>query len=415
MSTATSRQTLRRQLYDEVAGLGLSFTATVAAGNLTTTDARIANDDRASEWLHGWFFYNDPGTADQVRQIDTFSCSAGTATLTPFLASMTTGSNKICELGVLHPDDLNGLLSDAQRHIYSDYTTLLSIGFADHDQATSGAASWTGSAGTTLTKITAAGNVPEYHYQSQRVQNNSANDYSESAAMLLPPNTTYLLTAYSRAVAGTNILRLQGPSASVDSISHDEASFMIHHKQVQTGSTGGSHTIRLENDSATGDAYWGAVSLLPSGWQTIPLPSWVSNRERLRGLSRGVLTGYSVDNCYDARGMRLETLKQTEWRYANTPFGANPHAVEVYVGGGPMFITGSRPHSDFESFSTDASTTTAEQNQILTVCKWLLGKKWPDMFPGLEKKYAAEVASYAADRTTDLPDINETVSAWRGR
>lgn len=396
-------------------GLGIYFTATVSAGSYTSTDHRLQNNDWPSERFHGWYFYNDPTAQDEVRQIDSATWASGTGTFTTHLASMTTGSSKSCEKSFIDPQEMNRIIALAMRYIYADYTTLLSIGFADHDQATSGAASWTGSAGTTLTKITAAGNVPEYHYQSQRVQNNSANDYSESAAMLLPPNTTYLLTAYSRAVAGTNILRLQGPSASVDSISHDEASFMIHHKQVQTGSTGGSHTVRLENDSATGDAYWGAASLLPSGWQTIPLPSWVSNRERLRGLSRGVLTGYSVDNCYDARGMRLETLKQTEWRYANTPFGANPHAVEVYVGGGPMFITGSRPHSDFESFSTDASTTTAEQNQILTVCKWLLGKKWPDMFPGLEKKYAAEVASYAADRTTDLPDINETVSAWRGR
>lgn len=415
MATTTTRVNFRRALMDDLRefgpkpglGVGIYFTATIATTNFTTTDHRLNPSDWKENAVRGWKFSNDPAAVSEIRTANSHSVASGTATITHYGGNTTIGTTKVCELWhpAIDPDEVNRILADALNQIWTPYRTLLTIGpIADHDQAGSGTSSWTGSSGTTLSKITTAANVPLLNYQSQRVQSNSANDYSESGALLLPPSTRYRLVGFARSAVGNSILRLQGPSASVDSITNaGEAAFAFFDKEVETDSTGGSHTLRLENDNASGDSYWGAVGLQPVSRGTFALPSWVDNNHKLEGVEVASFHNQIGSDYYDAREYSLFPF--TDYRYESTTFGANPHRMELLRNPpGPLFISGSRTHYDIgEVLATEAATTTADLPYALVAAKYLLGKRYPELLPGVEKKYKREFAAMSVLRTQERP------------
>ena len=412
MATTTTRVNFRRALMDDLReygpkpglGIGIYFSAaTVTATGFTTTDYRLTPSDWKENALRGWRFMNDPAAVSEIRICNAHSVTTGTATLSTYGSNMTTaGSAKTCELWhpAIDPDEVNRILADAQNLIWTPYRALLTIGpIADHDQASSGTTSWTGSSGTTLSKITvsAPNNVPLLNYQSQRVVNDSANDYSASGALLLPANQ-YRLVGFARSAVGNSILRLQGPSASVDSVTNaGEAAFSFFDKEVEIA-TEGSHTLRLENDSASGDSYWGAVGLQPTGRGTFALPSWVDNNHKLESVQVATFHKRIGTDYYTANEYSLTPFKG--YRYESTTFGANPHRMEITERPyGPLFITGSRTHYDIgEVLATEAATTSADLASALAVAKYLLGERYPELLPGLERKYARKVDNLAVLR-----------------
>ena len=419
MATTTTRTAFRRALMDELReygpkpglGIGIYFTAaTIAATSFTTVDHRLHSSDWQANAVRGWKFYNDPATANEVRTANAHSVTTGTATVTTYGANMTTASAKVCELWhpMVDPDEVNRILADALNMIWTPYRTLLTIGpVTDHDQAASGTTAWTGSAGTTLGKITASApnNVPLLGYQSLRVQSDSVNDYAESGALLLPPSAQFRLVGFARSATGNSVLRLQGPSASLDSITNaGETGFVFFDKQIAT-STGGSHTFRLENSSATGDSYWGAVGLQPTGRGTFALPSWVDNNHKLQSVEVASFHNLIGTDYYDAREYSLRPFKG--YRYESTTFGANPHRMELTeYPNGPLFITGSRTHYDIgEVLATEAATTSADLPYVLAAAKYLMGKRYPELLPGLERKYAKEFDAMTVLRRQ--PDVEE--------
>ena len=409
MATATTRLAVRRQLYDDlkewgplpgIVGLGIYFTATVGASTFDTTDDRLNNSHWSVERLRGLYFYNDPAAQDEYRQINSYSLASGTNTVTPYRASMTVGTDKSCEISIVNPQELNRIIADALEYIYTDYTTLLTIPIADHDQAAGNTTSWTAAAGATLAKTAVQANVPPFNYQSLSVTNDSANDYAASAAFLLPTGFRGRLMGVSKRTTGTSILRLQGASASLDSISTDEQSFVYMEKEI-TVSEDQSCTLRLENDNAAGVSHWGAVGVQPYGRATVTLPSWVDNNHKLKSVAVGHFTEQIAQDVFDARAMTL--LPFHDYRYNSTAFGANPHRLELTAGvTGPLFISGSRPHSDIEAMATDAATTTADLHNVTAVCKYLLGMRFPALFPGLAAQWAKTVSAMASLRNTEI-------------
>ena len=376
-------------------GIGIYFSAaTVTVTGFTTTDYRLVSSDWKENALRGWRFSNDPAATSEIRMANAHSVTSGTATVSTYGSNMTTAASaKVCELWhpMIDPDEVNRILVESLSYIWTPYRTLLTIGpITDHDQAASGTTSWTGSSGTTLSKITvsAPNNVPLLNYQSQRVVNDSANDYSESGALLLPAGS-YRLVGFGRSAVGNSILRLQGPSASVDSITNaGEKAFSFFGKEVEIV-TEGSHTLRLENDNASGDSYWGAVGLQPTGRGTFALPSWVDENHKLTSVEVATFHNQIGANYYGASEYSLTPFKG--YRYESTTVGANPHRMELTEQpSGPLFITGSRVHSEFESLATEAATTTANRHLALTAAKYLMGKRYPQLLPGLERKYAHE-------------------------
>src|SRR3990167_7482634 len=154
MTTAITRQNIRRELYNRIPGLGFSATADALVG-ATLTDTYVFQDATTGpNNYRGQYLYRPDRTGDDViRKIYTLNATTGVVTVVGASYSNTADTNYEV-IGLLHPDELNACITRALNYIYLNVQVPLCGSITDGDMDDSGTNWNASSANITLSKVT---------------------------------------------------------------------------------------------------------------------------------------------------------------------------------------------------------------------------------------------------------------------
>ena len=282
---------------------------------------------------------------------------------------------------------------------------------------TSGTTSWTGSSGTTLSKVTTAANV-HMGTQSLRLQADSANDYAESASIHVVPGETYYVAMIARADTGTVLLVVNDAtnSAEIDSsgrVSHSLEKFMHVWRTFTVPATCEDVTIRLQLSGASDDGYFDRVigPYPVSGRGRIAAPSWMLANDRLNKLMTASYARTYSGNVDDADSRVFSAPWQPGIDYAGRfiPQDANPNQIEFRRRSIPqadIWFEGTRPAADF---TTWAYTSAGETSPTSGLPKRLLAMRWLEEI--CEHVLQREEKSLHAEAERTLRELRSRTSA----
>jgi len=370
MTTATSRQFIRRALFDQIPGLG--FNATADSLTVTTlTDTFTLRDSTLSQnHYRGMYLYRpDLTTDDRIKRITTLNTVGGVLTHGGSDYIDTTDTNYEI-IGPMHPDELNACIQRAMRRIYYEAMVPLTL-IEDGDMEATGTTSWTGSAGTTLSKVTTAASVFSGK-RSMRVQNDSTEDYAESGAIrVFPTNGGEMV--YLSAVVFADV-------GTAELVLWDNTNSAVVGSKVASAEEGWSHiwlhetiptnceyvTVRLRGAEASADVYWNHVVLYRRRANFMDAPTWLDDQHKLLSLrqARYPHTLATASNGgYDDATSRLfsDWLQPSMFTLDPLHLDSHPYRVNFRkpIPREELWVHGKRPYSDTEPLGTDPDTTQA--------------------------------------------------------
>lgn len=368
MTTATTRQTIRRELYSRVAGLGAAFTASSVTAT-TVTIAALDDTTVAINQYRGYYLYRpEVAAADQVRKITTVSPSTGQVVHGG--ANYADTSNTVVELvGLLHPDEINNAITRALKRIYHEYAVPLSGRITDGDMDANNTTSWT-DVGTPATKAKSTTAAKVFSgIRALRVLNDAAGEGVQSVSVRGFPAGSY---AYAHAVVhadvGTAELHLYNVtgSASIASVTSAEEGFVHLYVKAQVPSGCEELALRLLGTENNADIYWNHAVLYLSEDRMFPAPSWLDEPWKFmklremryrRALSSQANGGYDAAYSREPHDWRQPQAFMLEPYHQDT----NPYTIQLMrpVPSNELWIVGKRPFFDTDTLSTDASTTLA--------------------------------------------------------
>ena len=174
MTTAITRQAIRRELYNQIPGLGFSAIADSLTGATLTDTYTFRDASVGPNHYRGYYLYRPDLTSDDtIRKVLTFVPSTGVVIVTGGNYSNTTELDYEM-VGLIHPDELNSCITRAQRRIYFETMVPLTP-LSDGDMDANNTTSWDVTSATRA-KVTAAANVYS-GIRALEVTNTSANRY----------------------------------------------------------------------------------------------------------------------------------------------------------------------------------------------------------------------------------------------
>lgn len=422
MTTATTRQNIRRELYNRIPGLGFSGTAdTVAPGSITDAFA-LRDSNLASAQYRGMYIYRPDRTDDDRIKV------AGLLTNSTGLLAHT-GSNyaDITDLnyeivGLLHPDELNACIQRAMQRIYYDVQLPLCglLENYDGDMETSGVTNWTSVlTPATKEKSTTAAKIYD-GTQALHVLNNAALEGVQSASVRVIPQLGgqwLYASVVVHADVGTAKLVVYNVtgSAEIESVTSAEEGF-VHlwvHCQVPTDCEQVALQLLGVEDNA--DLYWSHAVLYIREQTMLDAPSWLDEQFKFLKLREASYTkswSNQTQGGYDDAMSRVFKDWYQPAMFSLDPLhiDANPYRVQLMrmTPQNEMWIQAKRPYSDVEALGTESATTRAPLRLVYAYAvdevSKVLRKRYPNekAWEMLQAEAMAEVDAEARARP-ELP------------
>lgn len=410
--TITRRQ-IRRELYNQVPGLGFSGTADSLTG-ATLTDTNVFTDSTLAQGhFRGMYLYRPDRTGDDiVHRITTFNSTTGIVTT---VSSYSNTSDTVYEVvGLLHPDELNACILRAQQRIYFETQIVLPGEVTDGDMEAATTASWTASsANITLSKNTT--NVFSGTYSLRGVQV-SAGEYAYSASLRVEGGEPIFASTVVRAATGTAVFTVYDTTNSaIVGQAATTTEDVWQHLFVKTAvpSTCQRVILRLAGIENNADCYWDHAILYRTNQTMLPAPSWLDEQHKLLKLREArYVAGSNANstNANDATSRRWEDWYQPSM-YSLDPFRleTNPYMIQCVRGlpSHELWLNAKRPYSDVEPLSSaDTDTTHAPERQVYAYAKQelakVLGRRYPS--DGRWKVLLAEADLEVAAETQARPE-----------
>ena len=430
MTTATTRQAIRRELYNRIPGL--AFTGTAASRTSTTLTHTQAFQDSTlgNNHYRGYYLYMpDDTAADQVRKIASHVASTGVVTTAGPAWGVTTDLDYEV-VGLLHPDEINNAIIRALNRIYFETAVPLSPEITDGDMDANNTTSWT-SVGTpnTKSKVTTAAKVFS-GIRSLRVLNDTAGEGVQSTTVRgfsTNGNERVYVSAVVHCDVGTAELHLYNVtgSASIASVTSTEEGWAHLWLDVDSLPTGCEEiAVQMIGTQDTADLYWSHVVLYRMDRMQLALPTWCDDTWKLSRL-REMRYGKNISNQsrggYDDATSRVPHDWYQPSMFALEPYHleANPYAVQLFrpLPRNELWVQGQRPWSDLETLSTDASTTLAPLELLYAYAKEELAKVLYKRYPSdarwlaLLTEASAEVDAETRSRPT-VPLAPVRIEYW---
>lgn len=413
MTTAITRQAIRRALFDMVPGLGVS---SVADGVTTTTltDAFTFKDTTLGQnHYRGYYLYRpDVSGDDRIKKILSVNPSTGTATIAGSNYSDVSDTNFEL-MAIMHPDELNACIQRAQTRMYFEYQTPHTgvLAALDGDMEASTTSNWTNVGLATMAKDTTAGNVLS-GFRSMHTLANSTNDYMKTAANLNPYSATaFYASTCVRVVSGTVsliIYDITNSAAIGTAVTSTVPGFVHLWCTGQIPTTCQEVSIRANSVTSTAEAYWNHITFYPTDRFNYPMPSWVDEpwkflklREARYQKSLNSQTNGGYDDAY-SRQMN-DWLQPSMFSLDPFHLDANPYQLQLMkpVPSNELWIEGKRPFSDIEPLGGESSTTLAPTRLVYSYCKDEVARVLTKRFPNdLRWKLLAEEAIGEIDAET---------------
>lgn len=409
MTTATTKQAIRRELLERLPELGFSGVADSVAVTSITDAFRFQNSNQSTKEFSGSYLYRPDLSGDDTIKVAT---TVSTAALSHSGSNYADTADTSYELHrLLHPLEMNACIERSTERIY--FTTYLPLTLvADGDMEASNTTSWTGSSGTTLSKVTTANKVFSGS-RALRIQNDSANDYAESGVIPVFPGERFFCSAVVKADVGTAVLNVYDSSntASIGTSVESAEEGFTRIWQIGVVPTGCEEiTIRLTGEESTADLYWSHVVFYRETQKVLNVPSWLDDPWKLYSVREARyktrLSSQTSGGYDDATSRTWYDWKQIlhyEFTAAHTE--ANPYSLEFMrpLPDNEMWVYGKRPYSDVEDLSTEASTTRAPLRLVYAYAMDEIAKV-------LRRKYPNDTRWKDLLRMTETEIEKETVS-----
>lgn len=293
--------------------------------------------------------------------------------------------------------------------------------FADGDMQAANTSSWTGSSGSTLSKVTTAARTP-FGLKSLRVQNDSADDYAQSATVNIRQGAVVYIYAIASVDAGGSAeLALYDVTNSADigtlpaTAESDEESPTFLYRMEAVPSTCKQLAVRLNGEASNSDIYWNALGGYPVNQRRIFLPSTFNERFKILSLA------YAEFQTQDALSVATYEIPPSDYRFLYANPQANPYAIQFHTNkwlGKPLVIQGRRPYSDEITLSAETDTTTCPLHLIAAAAsaRLLTPENVRSKVPNGDQMYArarATVEAASAIRPISTPAKRQTFGSMR--
>ena len=350
------------QIDDEilrVTTVGSSHALTVVRG-IQGTDA-AAHDDNSDVYIIG------PAVGEIARVTNTnFSGSTSQFTLAPALsASLVSGTEYEIHYH-FYPnqirDKANEILGNVRHPIFLPLSLITN---GDFENSSGADTDWTAGGTATLANETT---TVLFGRQSLKITASAADDYAESAAVYLPPNTNVLCAAYCYITSGDSaklILYDSINGADIETAESDITGWVLFMFTAAVPSDCEAVTMRLESQGSGDVTYWNAAVLLPTQRNVYDYPSSLDWSEDFEGVfyfpTGDGLSGSNDDNAY--RILEQATQKWGEAKVLRDETAVVPFRIQLGSGSitVPLFVRGSVDYGEL----TDDTDTTYAPNDII--------------------------------------------------
>ncbi len=374
MTTATSRQEIRRLIYQRHPEIGFAATAD-SVTTTTIVDLSEFGHTRfgGDSWADMYMYRPERTGNDPVKIATTVNVTTGALSHGGSNYSNTADTEyEIC--GPLHPDDLNACIIRAQRH--SRFNTHLPLTvFTDADMETSGVGSWTGT-NATPTKSTTAADVFS-GTQALNIALSGASGYVQSVTFRTHPSTHIYTSCIGRADVGTLSLVLYDITNSATfgtAVSYSGEEYGHLWRVDTTPSTCEEMAVRLVGTGASDDLDVACVmGPYRQGLRRIELPSYIDEFWKLQKLrpARYDFTVPGATQVHDAYSREWEGDEYQPEFFETEQFHreANPYQLLLRerLRDQDYWLECQRPWYDVDPLATEAATTTAPLEQLLDV------------------------------------------------
>src|SRR3990167_2586496 len=301
--------------------------------------------------------------------------------------------------------------------------------FDDGDMQSTATSSYTGSAGTTLTKSTTARRIT-LGMRALRVVNNSADDNAQSSTIAVRQGDYIYTWAISSVDVGGNAeLVLYDVTNSADFTGtlpgHAEESPQFMWRYDAVPATCKEYAVRLNGEGASDDIYWSALGGYKVRDRRIDLPSTFDRAFEVQGLAYGRFGNVhnSEAQIADAASLEIVEIPQDQYALHFSPPEAHPRLVQFFNDDWfryPLFIQGRRPYSDIDGVLTTPTGTinadfelivAASEVEFLSVAANAAKIPDADRLMGLA---AAKFVDLSAHTTTQGPAKRREYVAMRG-
>ena len=422
----TTLKNIRRQFLREVPSAGAyyptasdSYSAVVAG---SVTNARWADSNLASESFKGQLLFRPDAVnaTDLIRHAGALTVASGLLAHTGANYTDTTITSETLEKWIqehLYPDgEWLRCANDALEYEFAEHVVPLSnADFSDFDMASSATTSFTASgAEATLTKATTANTLVYSGIRSLSIALTAAGNATTATAVRATGGAPYQAWTLFRAAAGSggivsfSVRDAGGELAVVNTTANQDANRWQY--AWINGSLDADTNIvnlRLASTGATDTLYWDCLSFLQTTDNWIYLPSTVTERFKLLGLSRSDFQFPTTSGMADAQSRTLTRLEEgRDFIFHAHQAEANPYAIEILRSGllsYPLWLHIRRPYSDIDSLSAETDTTTCPPHTLLPRIKYLWGERYAKEFPGLKAQAFKEIQERAPGRRTAQP------------
>ena len=386
MTTAITRQAIRRELYNQVPGLGFSGTADSVAGTSITDAFALRDSTLGQNHYRGMYLYRpDLSTDDRIKKATTLVNTTG--------ALSHGGSTYVDQadldyeiVGVMHPDELNACIQRAMQRIFLEVQVPLSPEITDGDMDANNTTSWS-DVGTPATKAkTTTGSRVFSGIRALRVLNDAVDEGVQSTTIRgFPTNSgerVYVSAVVHVDVGTANLILYDVTNAAnIRSVTSTEEGWA--HLWLQDVLPTGAEeiAIRLTGTQSNADLYWSHVVVYRLDSKRLAAPSWLDEPYKLiklRETHYGKSLSSQTNGGYDDATSRYfsDWLQPSMFSLEPLHLDTNPYEVQLTkpLPLNELWIHGKRPFSDLEDLSTDASTTLAPARQVYAYSKDELAK-----------------------------------------
>ena len=423
MTTATTRQAIRRELYNQIPGLGFSGTAD-SVTTTTIVDAFALADTAGSTVAYkGMYIYRpELATDDRVKKATTLVLATGALSHGSTNYADTTDTEYEI-VGPMHPDELNSCITRAMTRIYYDVQVPLCGEITDGDMDASTTTSWTNVLSpATEEKVTTAAKVYS-GIRALHVLNNSAGEGKQSVTIKgFAPNggEWVYASAIVHADVGTAELHVYNVtgSASIASVTSNQEGWAHLWLRVQLPSGCEEIALQLLGTESNADLYWNHAMLYRVEQRShLPAPSWLDDQWKFLKLREArYLKSHSSQTYggYDDAGSRTFHDWSQPAHYSLDPLhiDTNPYMVQLMrpMPQNELWIQGKRPYSDSEDLSTESSTTRAPLRLVYAYAKDEIARVLRKRFPQDKRweQLLAEATAEVESETRARPELPMT-------
>lgn len=389
--TTTTRQAIRRALYNLIPKLGFNGTAdSVAAGSIVDSYAFQDTNLNATAFK-GTYIYR-PGLSgdDRVKKSGSLTNTNGTLAHTGTNYSDTSDTDYEI-VGILHPDELNDCIIRALRNIYFDtQVPLCCAELTDYDMSDSAATSWT-SIGTVNTKekVTTAITGVYSGIRGLHVVVGASSSGVACTSVPVSPNEPVFGQVVLRCDTAGDTLTVTlydvTNSTAIRSYTTTSETWVRVWFSENVPATCELVSLRVTASGSSTDFYVDHMVILRRHDARIYAPSWLNEQHKFNKLREARYMHNVGDHVDSASSRRFMDWYQPR-HYSLDPFHpeANAYAIQLNrdLPTADMWIEAQRPYYDIETLSTESSTTTAPYKQLLAHVKRelaeLVVKRYPD-------------------------------------